>query len=76
MNELPLASGFDLRRSNTLGVRAIAEYGMFADNNADLIAAIRWADERGMPLTILGGGSNVILAPEIPGLTVLCKPEA
>jgi len=42
-----------------------------AATEADLIAAVRSADERGEPLLVLGGGSNLVVADEgFPGTVV------
>mgnify|MGYP001568486117 CR=1 FL=1 len=60
-----------LERHNSLGVRSIAEFGLVARSAAELIAAANWAAERELPLTLLGGGTNVILAPRLAGLVVI-----
>ncbi|MGI9323674.1 MAG: UDP-N-acetylmuramate dehydrogenase [Pseudomonadales bacterium] len=56
---------------NSLGVHSVADYGLVARSDAELIAAADWATERNVPLTLLGGGTNVILGPRLPGLVVI-----
>jgi len=55
---------------NTLALDARARYLCTAATLDDLLAARDFARARGLSLTVLGGGSNVILAGDIPGLVV------
>ncbi|MFK7912537.1 MAG: UDP-N-acetylmuramate dehydrogenase [Pseudomonadales bacterium] len=71
--DLSVQAAFELRPFNTLGVRSTAEFAVIARSNVELLEALRWAGQRGMPVAVLGGGSNVIPAPEVPGLTVIVK---
>jgi UDP-N-acetylmuramate dehydrogenase len=55
----------------TLGLGGPAERLVTAYDERDVVAVVRQADERGEPLLVLGGGSNVVLPDEgVPG-TVL-----
>jgi len=55
----------------TLGVGGPARYFAVAENEADVAEAVRWADERGLPLFVLGGGSNLLVSDAgFPGLVV------
>lgn len=55
----------------TLGVGGSAEWWVSARSEGDVAAAHAWARERGLPLTVLGGGSNVVIADAgIAGLVV------
>ncbi|TFV82976.1 UDP-N-acetylmuramate dehydrogenase [Blastococcus sp. CT_GayMR16] len=47
----------------TLGVGGVAERVIEVEDAAELVTAVREADEAGRPLLLLGGGSNVI-APD------------
>jgi UDP-N-acetylmuramate dehydrogenase len=47
----------------TLGVGGIADRVVVVTDAAELVAAVRAADEAGTPLLVLGGGSNVV-APD------------
>jgi UDP-N-acetylmuramate dehydrogenase len=47
----------------TLGVGGVADRVIEVEDAAELVAAVREADEAGRPLLLLGGGSNVV-APD------------
>ena len=66
--ESPL-SGF-----TTLRTGGPAERLVVAETETELIDAISTADASGAPITILGGGSNVVLSDEgLPGTVVLVR---
>lgn len=46
----------------TLGVGGAARYFVEARSEAEVIEALDWAAARGMPLRVLGGGSNLVVA--------------
>ena len=46
----------------TLGVGGAARYFKVAENEADVAETVRWAGERGLPLFVLGGGSNLLVS--------------
>jgi UDP-N-acetylmuramate dehydrogenase len=48
----------------TLGVGGPARYFVEVMNETMVLAAFRWAEERSLPLRILGGGSNLVVADE------------
>ena len=55
----------------TLGVGGPARFFTDAHDEADVLAAWAWARARGIPLRILGGGSNLVVADEgVDGLVV------
>jgi len=55
----------------TLGLGGPAATLTEPASGAGLVAAVRGADERGEPVLVLGGGSNVVIADEgLPGLVV------
>ncbi len=55
----------------TLGVGGTAEFFFEARHMAELTAALDWARENGLEVTILGAGSNVVVSDEgVPGLVV------
>jgi len=65
MGSVPLA-GY-----TTLGLGGPAASLTEADGEAGLVSAVRRADERGEPVLVLGGGSNVVIADEgFPGPVV------
>lgn len=61
----------DLTRYNTFGISEVAERLASVENLSQLQAAIEMADAQGWPLTILGGGSNLVLGGPITGLVLV-----
>jgi UDP-N-acetylmuramate dehydrogenase len=51
-----------LRDYTTFQIGGPAQYFFSAKTKNDLIKAISWAEERGLPYFILGGGSNLLVA--------------
>lgn len=60
----------DLTSANTLGLPSRAERFVAVDTLDDVQAAIMLAHERQWPLTVLGGGSNLILGERLEGLAL------
>ncbi|MHB0776932.1 UDP-N-acetylmuramate dehydrogenase [Halomonas sp. WWR20] len=60
----------DLSRANTLGLACTAEHFTAVRSLDELRQALRLAQESGWPLSVLGGGSNLILPRHLPGLVV------
>ncbi len=61
----------DLAPHTTLGVGGNARWYMRAQAADDVVFAHEWSRERGVPLFILGGGSNLVIADGgVPGLVV------
>lgn len=56
---------------NTLGLDVTAERLAIARSEADVIEALALARSRGWPLTILGGGSNVVFTGDVKGLVLI-----
>lgn len=55
----------------TLGVGGPARYFAVAETEQDVGEAVRWAEERRLPLFVLGGGSNLLVSDAgFPGLVV------
>jgi UDP-N-acetylmuramate dehydrogenase len=46
----------------TLGVGGAARYFAVAESEQDVAEAVEWAEERGLPLFVLGGGSNLLVS--------------
>lgn len=55
-----LSSGVALAPLTTLGLGGPARYFVSADDDATLRDALAWARAEGMPVALLGGGSNVV----------------
>lgn len=60
----------DLSRANTLALPCLAERFVAPHSVAALQEALALARAEGWPLTLLGGGSNLILPARLPGLVV------
>ena len=58
---------------NTLGVRCVAEQLRVARSEEDLAEQLTDADRRGLPVTLVGDGSNFVLRPRLPGLALLLR---
>ena len=63
----------DLTSLNTMAITSVASNYCEAQDLEELKAAIKLAKEQNLAIHILGGGSNVILPPVIPGLVVHMK---
>lgn len=62
---------FDLQRHNTFGLPARARFGTTMSQADDLAPLLAEARAKGLPLRILGGGSNVVLRPYFDGIIAL-----
>ena len=71
MISVTLQEQVDLQAFNTLGVSAVAEFYCQVNSAQGLAEASDWASDRNIPITLLGGGSNVVLQPTIAGLVIL-----
>lgn len=67
---LALCAHHDLSRDNTLGLPCRAERFVAPTGPAEVREALGLARREGWPLTLLGGGSNLILPACLPGLVV------
>lgn len=70
MHDLVIQEHIDLQALNTLALPARAQFFARIATADALREALRWAAARGLPLLTLGGGSNVILAGDWPGLVL------
>lgn len=68
---LSLIPDFDLTARNTLALKARSRFGLVLTAPEQVPAAFALAAERGLPLRILGGGSNVVLSADFEGITAL-----
>lgn len=58
---------------NTFGISEQAERLAFIHDDRQLRAALALAERNGWPLTLMGGGSNLVLAGPVPGLTLVMR---
>jgi UDP-N-acetylmuramate dehydrogenase len=65
-----IRQGVSLRPYNTFGVEALAAYFAEVTDDASLMAALAYAQAHGLPTHLLGGGSNLLLLGDVPGLVI------
>lgn len=71
MTGLPLRRDVPLAPLTTLGVGGPARWFLEAPDADTLAAGLRWARDRGLPVFVLGGGSNLLVADRgFPGLVI------
>lgn len=62
---------YDLTGHNTLGLKASSHYARSIEDEAELPDLFADASKNGLPVRVLGGGSNVILGEQYEGVTAL-----
>ncbi|MEZ5528987.1 MAG: UDP-N-acetylmuramate dehydrogenase [Porticoccaceae bacterium] len=67
---LDIRPNIPLQALNTLALPSRAEHFCRVTSNEQLLEALDWARANRQRITVLGGGSNVVLAGDIPGLVV------
>lgn len=58
---------------NTFGIREQAERLCYIHSDTDLRHALELAHQGGWPTALMGGGSNLVLAGPVPGLTLVMR---
>ncbi|WP_062065610.1 UDP-N-acetylmuramate dehydrogenase [Cellvibrio sp. OA-2007] len=66
---------FNLQKFNTLAVPALAQYFVSVKSDDELREALAFARTENLPLLLLGGGSNIVLRDDFPGLVVHIKSQ-
>lgn len=61
---------FNLQNYNTLASPVCADFFVTVKDETELLAALKFASERNLPLLVLGGGSNIVLHDDFPGLAI------
>lgn len=56
-----------------MGCPALAEFYIAVDSRQTLLQALAYGHQRHLDITLLGGGSNVVCLPKIPGLVIQLK---
>ncbi|QOT75860.1 UDP-N-acetylmuramate dehydrogenase [Cupriavidus basilensis] len=64
---------YPLRRHNTFGFDVRARFAVHVRSEADLLAALADPRAQGLPLVVLGGGSNVVLTQDLDALVLLME---
>ena len=70
MTTINIQADYSLKHHNTLGFDQTAQLYSAPADDAALEAALLHAQENKLPVTILGGGSNVVLTKDIKGLVI------
>ena len=70
-SSLALIPDFDLSAHNTLALGARSRLGVSVTEPGMVPEVLAEAAARGLALRILGGGSNVVLAPDFDGITAV-----
>lgn len=70
---MPIFPDYCLQHLNTLAIAARAKFFVEVHDNEALSEALQFAREGQLPLLILGGGSNIVLADDFPGLAIMVK---
>ena len=60
-----------LKPLNTFGIEARARYFVQCTTTSEVQAAVSEAARQGWPRLVLGGGSNLLLTRDFPGLVML-----
>lgn len=67
---MKIQENLSLKAYNTFGIDKKAEFFTAASTVEELKDALLWAKERDHSVFILGGGSNILLTKDIPGLVI------
>jgi UDP-N-acetylmuramate dehydrogenase len=70
VNDLNIRANVSLQSLNTLALEGRAEFFCRVHSNEELAAALADARAKKRKVTVLGGGSNVVLAGDISGLVI------
>lgn len=68
--DLKFFADADLTRLNTLGLPARARYLAKVGSEAALLQVLRSLTAQRLPVEVLGGGSNLVLAGDVPALVI------
>ncbi|MDB4836912.1 UDP-N-acetylmuramate dehydrogenase [Marinomonas sp.] len=60
-----------LKAFNTFRFDYIAEYFAIADSIDSLKALLSWAQQKGQGITVIGGGSNLLISDDVSGLVII-----
>ncbi|MDA7842411.1 FAD-binding protein, partial [Porticoccus sp.] len=67
---LSVQKNVSLKKLNTLNFESTAEYFCSVSSKKELSEALTWAQEKNLPIIVLGKGSNVLIAADMQGLVV------
>lgn len=64
-------TAYDLQNRHTMACPGQAEFAVEVKTRRDLLTGIAWAKDHAIAIQVLGDGSNVLAAEQVPGLTLL-----
>ncbi len=67
---LSIQEQVSLQSLNTLGIEAKADYYVEIFSKEDIPACLDFAEKHKLPVLVLGGGSNIVLQDDFPGLVI------
>jgi UDP-N-acetylmuramate dehydrogenase len=67
---LSVEKNVPLKKFNTLNFESTAEYFCSVSSKIELSEALTWAQEKNLPIIVLGKGSNVLITGDMQGLVV------
>jgi UDP-N-acetylmuramate dehydrogenase len=67
---LKIEKNHPLGQYTTIKADARAAYFAIVKNKADLLEALKFSKKNKQPITVLGGGSNILFSQQIPGLVL------
>ena len=70
-DHLKIEHDVSLQPFNTMAVDASTKFMVAVDSVLQLKDALAWAEQRELPVLVLGGGSNTIFQSDYPGLVIL-----
>lgn len=70
VNDMNIRADVSLQSLNTLALPGCAEFFSRVSSNDELAEALAYARANKLRVTVLGGGSNVVLASDISGLVI------
>ena len=66
-----------LKTLSTFKIGGLAKYVVFAENNEDIISALRFSQENSLPVGIIGAGCNLLISDDdIDGLVLKMNTKA
>lgn len=66
-----------LKTLSTFKIGGLAKYVVFAESNDDIVAALRFAQEKSLPVGIIGAGCNLLISDDdINGLVIKMNTKA
>ncbi|WP_271273990.1 UDP-N-acetylmuramate dehydrogenase [Aliamphritea hakodatensis] len=68
---MEFSENYSLKSANSFGFDVAAEYCCEVTSLVELREALAFADSKNLDVLVLGGGSNLILVSDIPGLVIL-----